>query len=1010
VPLSFVVCVTDDAILQANLLASPCPRPGSPHEVILVRDATSAGAGLNRALERAGHELVVCVHQDVYLPRGWDRRIVEQYRRAEERSGPIGVAGVYGVGEVEERAGYPPAAPRVGWAYDRDRLLRDGPELPASVATLDEFVLVVRRDTPLRFDPELGFHLYGADLCLQARERGLAVVALGALCFHNSRSLGLPGAFLPGARAFARKWRHRLPAATPCVVFDGQGRMFLLGNAEPGGLGLARAVGEAIGAASEGGGPMADEARRVSPTRQGIAPPSPGPQSGLTSVIVPCWNQLEFTRECLRALFEHTHRPWELIVVDNGSTDGTGEFLAGVQAEGRVPIAIVRNERNRGYPAAVNQGLRVARGDYLVLLNNDAVVTEGWLEHLIALTSAPIDLAPDRKEPTAGDAEIAERDTESREREGVDEGRLAGLGIGLVGPMSNYASLPQLVEGVPYHDLNEMHAFAARWRADHRGRWLTAGKLSGFCLLMTRAVHDAIGGLDERFGLGFFDDDDLAERARRAGFGLALARDVFVHHFGSRTFVGGGIDAEGLLDENARKFAEKWGRDVPQGRRVALRTWEGEFHAETPRAAETQRSPIQDPQSRSPRSSADDPTMAPRSPLLSASLRPLASLREIGGSTGESAKGGRRARVSLTMIVRDEEENLPHCLQSVRGIFDEIIVVDTGSVDRTREIAREFGARGFDFVWVDDFAAARNAALARATGDYAFWLDADDVIEPPERDKLIALLEVPDVPEVAAYVVKCACDPGEDGSGGHTVVDHIRLFPVHEAIRWTYRVHEQILPALRRAHVPVRWTDLTVRHTGYTDRALRAKKLVRDARILRDELEERPDDPFALFNLGSIAIERQDWREALALLHRSLAGSAPTDSITRKLHALIARAHQMLGEPREALAACAAGLEADADDAELLFRAAVVRRQCGDGDGARRCWERILTLRRPEKFASVDQGIYGHLTRRNLAALAADRCDHDEAARQWRAILEECPGDPEALTKLDQLARSEVAR
>ena len=75
------------------------------------------------------------------------------------------------------------------------------------------------------------------------------------------------------------------------------------------------------------------------------------------------------------------------------------------------------------------------------------------------------------------------------------------------------------------------------------------------------------------------------------------------------------------------------------------------------------------------------------------------------------------------------------------GLFDEIVVVDTGSKDRTREIAREFGARVFDFVWVDDFAAARNAALARATGDYAFWLDADDVIDPPEREKLQALLD-----------------------------------------------------------------------------------------------------------------------------------------------------------------------------------------------------------------------------------------------------------------------------
>jgi GT2 family glycosyltransferase len=100
-------------------------------------------------------------------------------------------------------------------------------------------------------------------------------------------------------------------------------------------------------------------------------------------------------------------------------------------------------------------------------------------------------------------------------------------------------------------------------------------KLSAFCLLMKRAVYDKIGGLDERFGLGLFDDDDLAERARRAGFELAVAHDLFVHHFGSRTFLGNGIDFDELLEENARRFAAKWGlaRGSNGHQVVALRPW-----------------------------------------------------------------------------------------------------------------------------------------------------------------------------------------------------------------------------------------------------------------------------------------------------------------------------------------------------------------------------------------------------------------------------------------------------
>jgi glycosyltransferase involved in cell wall biosynthesis/GT2 family glycosyltransferase len=361
-----------------------------------------------------------------------------------------------------------------------------------------------------------------------------------------------------------------------------------------------------------------------------------------------------------------------------------------------------------------------------------------------------------------------------------------------------------------------------------------------------------------------------------------------------------------------------------------------------------------------------------------------------------------RPRVSLTMIVRDEEANLPACLGSVRGLFDEIVVVDTGSVDRTPEIARSFGARVFDFVWVGDFAAARNAALARATGDYAFWLDADDVLDPPQHERLKALLDGLRLGDDASYVVRCACEPDLRG-GGETVVDHVRLFPLREEVRWTYRVHEQILPGLRQAGIAVRWSDVVVRHTGYTDPALRGRKLGRDEAILREELEDRPGDPFVLFNLGSIAIERQDWRTALGHLSASLAGSGPTDSITRKLHALIARSHQMLGDPGQALAACAAGLEIDPDDAELLFREAVIRRHTGDRAGAEERWRRVLTLKRPERFSSVDTGIYGHLTRRNLAVLAEERGDRAEALRLWEAVAAELPGDREAIRMRQRL-------
>jgi Glycosyl transferase family 2 len=317
---------------------------------------------------------------------------------------------------------------------------------------------------------------------------------------------------------------------------------------------------------------------------------------------------------------------------------------------------------------------------------------------------------------------------------------------------------------------------------------------------MKRVVYEKIGGLDERFGLGFFDDDDLAERARRAGFELAVAHDLFIHHFGSRTFCGNGVDAGTLLEENARRFSDKWGLKQANTKPVALRPWRGAGngvpappgsalpprsatpHTLTRSASEGVGEPVGELAAGDDRSSltrsasegveesllrgasegvAGSPAESARSPaggsagpgLPTGSLAgasrwgdprgDAASTGTLAGASGwgEGQPGARRAdaSVGLTMIVKNEEDHLAKCLESARGLFDEIIIVDTGSTDRTKAIAHEFGAKVFDFVWIDDFAAARNEALSHATCGYAFWLDADDVLEPAEHEKLRVL-------------------------------------------------------------------------------------------------------------------------------------------------------------------------------------------------------------------------------------------------------------------------------
>jgi SAM-dependent methyltransferase len=199
-PITLVACVNDDDQLESNLLRSPCLDPGTPHELLLMRRQTSAADGFNTALEKARHDPVVFVQQDIYLPRGWDSRFLEQLRAAEERFGPMGVAGVFGY------TFGPDGKTDLGRVLDR-YLLHDMPApLPAAADGLDEIVLAVRRDTPLRFDPELGFHLYGADLCLSARRQGLPVAVLDAPCLHNSLFAYLSPDFHTARERLLAKW------------------------------------------------------------------------------------------------------------------------------------------------------------------------------------------------------------------------------------------------------------------------------------------------------------------------------------------------------------------------------------------------------------------------------------------------------------------------------------------------------------------------------------------------------------------------------------------------------------------------------------------------------------------------------------------------------------------------------------------------------------------------------------------------------------------------------------
>ncbi|MCE9562617.1 MAG: glycosyltransferase, partial [Planctomycetes bacterium] len=342
-------------------------------------------------------------------------------------------------------------------------------------------------------------------------------------------------------------------------------------------------------------------------------------------------------------------------------------------------------------------------------------------------------------------------------------------------------------------------------------------------------------------------------------------------------------------------------------------------------------------------------------------------------------------RVSLTMIVKNEEHNIGDCLTTVRDLVDEVVVIDTGSTDRTREIAGSFGVVLGEFPWIDHFAAARNAALERATGDYAFWMDADDRLDADNRRKLKTLFANLTGGN-DAYVMKCLCVPDKPGAGG-TVVDHVRLFRHVPQHRWTFRVHEQILPALRNTQADVRWSDVVVRHVGYVDRKLRRTKLDRDLRLLKIDEQENPHSSFNLFNLGCVYRELGEYEAAISVLEKSLALSHPKDSIVRKLYAMLVQCHGYVKDPRKAAEILEAGRKHYPEDAELLFLAGNLAKDRRQWREAETFYRQLIDGSDGQHFASVDSGLRAVRGRHNLAVLLLDQGREAEAEGVWRAVL-----------------------
>lgn len=233
------------------------------------------------------------------------------------------------------------------------------------------------------------------------------------------------------------------------------------------------------------------------------------------SIVIPVFNQHDMTQECIDAIRENT-QDCEIIIVDNGSTPPIKKPFTGF-----IETRVIRNEENKGFPVAINQGIRAAKGETIILLNNDCVVTPGWADGLLAH---------------------------------LNEGN-----VHIVGPVTNFAAGLQRVQIESYGNKEELNKAAAALSEECAGEMEEVNFVIGFCMAFKRSLFEEIGPFDESLWPCSGEEISFCLKARAAGYKIGIAHDVYVHHEGSQTFKAMDVNYEEICKRNDAHLAEKWG-------------------------------------------------------------------------------------------------------------------------------------------------------------------------------------------------------------------------------------------------------------------------------------------------------------------------------------------------------------------------------------------------------------------------------------------------------------------
>lgn len=374
------------------------------------------------------------------------------------------------------------------------------------------------------------------------------------------------------------------------------------------------------------------------------------------------------------------------------------------------------------------------------------------------------------------------------------------------------------------------------------------------------------------------------------------------------------------------------------------------------------------------------------------------------------------AKISLCMIVKNEGANLARCLNSVNGIVDEIIIVDTGSSDNTTQIALDYGAKVHVRPWTENFSDARNASLDLATGEWILFLDADEELGPGSGEALHRIATVDGAGNgteagtvMEGFFVKIINYIGSDG-WVETCPDLVfRLFRNRPDYRFRGAIHEQIVDVILERNREARFKvedGISIIHYGYLDGEVHTKnKKDRNLGIIQKELEAHPHNRLLRYHFGVELFRAQRYTEAAQVFTQAANGIDPNTIYLPKLLRYLVLSHQAAGQLQQALETALLGLKFFPDYADLHYYAGLVQMDLKQYGAAEKSLQQAVSMpEQPPQYASFG-GMRGFRAYYQLGKIANAFLQFEEALKYYILSLRDNPQFTPALESIVQILR-----